>query len=113
MGLDLIKTFGALAFVIGLIFVLAWTYKRYLPAGQIGAKEQDGWRLLGTRALGPGRQIFVLEVGRKLLIVGAAEKSLTQLMIVDDETDRKQITDALSSKPSPSFAELLKRSKPQ
>lgn len=113
MSLDLVKTFAALTFVLGLIFVLAWAYKKYLPAGQIGAREQDGWRLLGTRALGPGRQIFVLEVGTKLLLVGGTEKSITPLMEIDNETDRKLIVDALSNKPTVSFADVLRRSKPQ
>jgi flagellar biogenesis protein FliO len=113
MSLDLVKTFAALTFVLGLIFVLAWAYKKYLPAGQIGVREQDGWRLLGTRALGPGRQIFVLEVGTKILLIGAADKSLTPLMEIESETDRKMIVDALHNKPSVSFADVLRRSKPQ
>ncbi|MBK6766407.1 MAG: flagellar biosynthetic protein FliO [bacterium] len=111
MSIDLVKTFASLAFVLGLIFVLAWAYKKYMPAGQIGVREQDGWRLLGTRALGPGRQIHVFEVGRKLLLIGATDKSLSTLMEIEGEEDCSMVKNALSIKPSVSFADVLRRNK--
>jgi len=111
MGLDLVRTFAALAFVLGLIFVLAWAYKKYMPAGQLGLRDQEGWRMLGTRALGPGRQIYVLEVGRKLLLVGATDKSIGPLMEIDDEQECSMVKNALSNKPTVSFADVLRRSK--
>lgn len=111
MGLDLIKTFSSLAFVLGLIFVLAWAYKKYMPAGQLGVRDQEGWRLLGTRALGPGRQIYVFEIGRKLLLIGATDKSMSTLMEIDNDDECTMVRNALSSKPSVSFADVLRRSK--
>ncbi|MCB9365980.1 MAG: flagellar biosynthetic protein FliO [Calditrichaeota bacterium] len=112
MSVDILKTFAALAIVLGLIFLLAWAYKKFLPAGQIGVKDQEGWRLLGTRVLSHGKQVFVLEVGKKLLLIGATDKTMSALMEVHDEADRIAITNALANKPTTSFAELLRRSKP-
>ena len=111
MGVDVFKTFVALAFVLGLIFVLAWAFRKYLPTGSPVGKEQEGWRVLGSRILGPGRQIIVLEVGEKLLLVGLTKDNMSNLMEIDSETDRKLVTDALSNKPSASFADILKRTK--
>jgi flagellar biosynthetic protein FliO len=113
MGVDVFKTFAALAFVIGLIFVLAWAYRKYLPTGSPTGKEQAGWRMLGTRMLGPGKQIVVLEVGTKLLLVGMTKESMNSLMEVSDETDRKLVSEALSSKGGGSFADVLKRTRGQ
>lgn len=111
MGVDVLKTFAALAFVIGLIFILAWAYRRYLPTGTVAGREQDGWRMLGTRSLGPGKQIIVLEVGSKLILVGLTKENMTTLMEIESETDRKTVTEALTSKGSTSFADILKRTK--
>ncbi len=111
MGVDVFKTFAALAFVLGLIFVIAWAYRKYLPTGSPVGKEQEGWRVLGSRMLGPGRQIIVLEVGQKLLLVGLTKDNMNSLMEIDSEADRKLVTDALSNKPSASFADILKRTK--
>lgn len=111
MGIDVLKTFAALAFVLGLIFILAWAYRKYLPTGSPAGKEQEGWRVLGSRMLGPGRQIIVLEVGRKLLLVGMTKEHMSPLMEVDGEVDRKLIADALSNKSSASFADILRKTK--
>ncbi len=112
MGPDAFKTFAALAFVLGLIFLMAWAYRKYLPTGSPTGKEQDGWKILGSRMLGPGRQVVVMEVGSKLLLVGMTKENMTPLMEIDAESDRKLVTDALSTKSSTSFADVLKRAKP-
>lgn len=111
MGVDVLKTFAALAFVLGLIFVLAWAYRKYLPTGSPVGREQEGWRMLGSRVLGPGRQIIVLEVGSKLLLVGMSKENMTALMEIESDSDRKLVSDALASKPGPSFSDILKRAR--
>lgn len=111
MGVDVFKTFVALVFVLGLIFILAWAYRKYLPAGSPTGRDQNGWRVLGSKMLGPGRQVMVLEVGRKLLVIGLSKETISPLMEVDGEEDIKLVTDALGSKPSASFADILKRTK--
>lgn len=111
MGVDVFKTFVALAFVLGLIFVIAWAYRKYLPTGAPAGKDTTGWRILGSRMLGPGRQLMVLEIGKKLLIVGLSKEQISPLMEVENDEDIKLISDALSNKQSVSFAEILKRAK--
>ncbi len=110
MGVDLIKTFASLAVVLGLIFLLSWAFKKYLPSGHLNQKEHDGWRLLGTKSIGPGRQVVVLEVGSKLLLIGVTDKSLCPLMEIDSEADKSSIISALSGKATTSFSDILKRS---
>jgi len=113
MTLDVLKTFAALTFVLGLIFVIAWAFRKYFPGGAPLGQDREGWRVLGGRALGPGRQIMVLEIGSKLLVVGMTKDSMTSLMEVADEADRKIISEALSGKSGTSFADILKRTRGQ
>ena len=69
--------------------------------------------MLGSRMLGPGRQVVVLEVGTKLLLVGMTKETMTPLMEIDGEEDCKLVANALASKSGSSFADVLKRTRGQ
>lgn len=111
MALQLLKTVAALTAVLGVIFLLAWLFRRFNLAPAQGDGAAEGWRLLGIRMLGPKRQIYVLEVGSRLLLVGATEKSLTPLMEIADPAEREKVTQALSKKKKTvaSFQDLLRK----
>lgn len=111
MALELLKMVASLAAVLGVIFALAWVFRRFNLAPAQGDNAAEGWRLLGIRMLGPKRQIYVLEVGSKLLLVGATEKSLTPLMEIADPAEREKVTQALAHKKKvvASFQDLLRK----
>jgi flagellar biosynthetic protein FliO len=98
MALQVLKMVAALAAVLSLIFILMWLAKKLNLARALGEGGQRGWRVLSSRALGPRRQVYLLEVGSKLLVIGATEKSLTTLTEVHDPAERDLILSALENK---------------
>ncbi|MBU0509496.1 flagellar biosynthetic protein FliO [bacterium] len=109
--IDVLKTIAALAGILGLILGLAYVLRRLNLGGRFSDSSSEGWRILGTKMLGPKRQIYVLEVGSSLLLVGTTEKTMTPLMEIRDPADRQAVIEAVTRKPhgAPSFRDLLKR----
>ena len=102
---------AALAAVLSLIFILMWLAKRFNLARAIGDGGQHGWRVLSTKALGPRRQIYLLEVGTKLLVIGATEKIMATLTEIHDPAEREIILNAVERKKSSSsrFDDFLRK----
>jgi flagellar biosynthetic protein FliO len=96
MLLQLLKTIAALSGVLAVIFGLAYLVKRFNLAGPRADGGTDGWRILGIRALGPKRQIYLLEVGTHILLVGSTDKTMTTLMEVSEPAEREKLMDALN-----------------
>lgn len=109
--IEVLKTIAALSGILGLILGLAYLLRRLNLGGRFGESGSDGWRVLGIKTLGPKRQIYVLEVGSSVLLVGATDKSLISLMEIRDPADRQTVIEAVSRKPrgGPNFREFLKR----
>jgi flagellar protein FliO/FliZ len=111
MAVELLKTVAALAAVLAVIFALAWLFRRLHLTPAQGDTGAEGWRLLGIRPLGPKRQIYVLEVGSHVLLIGATEKSLNTIMEISDPAECEKVTQALSRKKKAmtSFQDFLRR----
>ncbi|HEY3295756.1 MAG TPA: flagellar biosynthetic protein FliO [bacterium] len=111
MLLQLLKTIAALAGILGLIFGLAYLVKRFNLAGPRADGGTEGWRLLGIRALGPKRQVYVLEVGSHVLLIGTTDRTMSTLMEISDPAEKEKLIGALT-KPKrtiTSFQDLLRR----
>src|SRR5512147_218502 len=98
MALQLLKTVAALAGILGLIFGLAYLVKRFNLAGPRADGGTEGWRVLGIRALGPKRQIYLLEVGTHILVVGVTDRTMATLTEISDPAERAKLMDAMASK---------------
>lgn len=96
MLLELLKTLGVLLGVLGLIVGLAVLWRKLSPAGLRGDSHSAGWRVLGVKMLGPKRQIYILEVGSRILLIGASDKGLTTLLEIHEEKECEAIREALS-----------------
>ena len=74
-------------------------------------KGVPGWKLLGVKALAPGKQIFIIEVGKKMLLVGLTDKMMTPLMEIDDSENMYLITEAVAGSKAqlPNFKDFLRR----
>ncbi|MDD5088265.1 MAG: flagellar biosynthetic protein FliO [bacterium] len=109
--IEILKTIAALAGILGLILGLAYALRRLNIGGRFSENGVEGWRVVAVKSLGPKRQIYILEVGSSVLLVGATDKSLTSLMEIRDPADRQTVLDAVVRKPRgvPSFREFLKR----
>jgi flagellar biogenesis protein FliO len=108
---EILKTFAALIGILGLILLMAWGFRRMGFARGTFDKGADGWRVLGVKALSPGKQIYIVEVGRRTLLIGATDKMLTSLMEISDKEDREMIHIAVAgSKPQmPNFMDFLRK----
>ena len=108
--MQILKTIAALAGILGLIFGLAYFLRRF-NIGQSGDTSASGWRVVGVKMLGPKRQIYILEVGKRLLLVGTTDRSMTPLMEITDADECEAVIEAVShkSRSLPSFRDFLKR----
>jgi len=79
--LDLPRIGAALAIVLGLIFALRWLGRRFVPgvAGGSGAV-----RVLSRSVVTPKHQILLVQVGRRLLVVGDNGTALSALSEITD-----------------------------
>lgn len=111
MLLQVLKMAAVLAAVLALIYGLAWLFRRFNRGGQPGDSALDGWRVLGVKTLGPKRWVYILEVGTKILLVGATDRSLATLMELNDAQDIELLRSAVGRKSGlPSFRDILRRS---
>lgn len=94
IGLDVTRMLLALAIVIGLIFVAKWFLKRFYN----GAAMPGGSRavqVLNRTVLAPKQQILLLQVGRRVVVVGESNGNLTTLAQIDDPDEIAQLVGKL------------------
>jgi len=80
-----LSALGSLLVVIGLILLLAWLAKRFLPNHLTGAGQGEGrLKLLQSLPLGQRRFVTLVEVDGKRFLLGVAEQQVTLLKALDD-----------------------------
>lgn len=73
-----------LAFVIGLIYAAIWALRRYVYRGRSTLSDKRPVSILGSLNLSPNRTVYVLSVGRKVIVVGATQNQLSTLTEITD-----------------------------
>jgi flagellar biosynthetic protein FliO len=111
MALEFLKTMAVLTLVLGLIFGLAYLARKFKLGGAMSDSSTPGWRVLGIKMLGPKRQIVIMEVGTKLLLIGMTDKAMTPLMQVECQADKDLVIAATGKKKvgGPRFQDFLRR----
>jgi len=111
VGAEILKAFAALLGILGLIFLLAYGFRRFGLARGSFDKGAPGWKVLGVKSLAPGKQVYVLEIGTRTLLIGSTDKMITPLMEIKDDEDQELIKQAVAGgKPVlPSFKDFLRR----
>jgi flagellar biosynthetic protein FliO len=79
--LDTERVLGALVAVLALILVLRWALRKLTPAL---ARSSRAVRVVGRTYIGPKQQVLVLQVGRRVLIVGDSGQQLNTLCEIND-----------------------------
>jgi len=78
-----------LAFFLGLVSALAWAFTRFLARRFPGMPPGFPVRVLAQVGLGPRRQIGLLRVGRRTLVVGITDGFIGTLAELDEEEARE------------------------
>lgn len=98
----LLKSLFSLIAVLGLMFAIAWAYKKYFLNGKLSMKNSVNIEVLGKHSLQPRHTIYVLQVLDKMIVVGVTEKgifNLTEMNIKEnvDNVDKGNGTSLLGS----------------
>ena len=106
-GFDAPRVFAALAAVIGLILVLRWGVKRLVPRG-IG----NGSRAINVLArchISHKQKILIVQIGRRLLVVGDGGQGLNTLCEISDPDESAALLAQMGKSPATSFERVLSR----
>jgi flagellar biosynthetic protein FliO len=74
----LLRTLGSLALVVGLILALAWVAKRFLRLDRWSSVGSE-IKILQSFMLGAKRQLMVIEVEDKRILIGVAQDSISTI----------------------------------
>ncbi len=93
-----LRMVGALVLVIALIFGLQWFVKR-LAGSRLARPGRPGGKsgpldVLWRGSLSPKQQVFLVRMGRRVLLVGSSAGTLTRLCEV---TDAEEVAELLSA----------------
>ncbi|MFQ5454900.1 MAG: flagellar biosynthetic protein FliO [Nitrospirota bacterium] len=85
-----IKVFSALAFLVGLIFILLYIIKNYWGR-RLGLPSKEGFiKILARTYLGAKKEIAVIETGSDILVVGITEDRISLLTKLEGDVFRGQ-----------------------
>ncbi|MFP4380717.1 MAG: flagellar biosynthetic protein FliO [Candidatus Sumerlaeia bacterium] len=86
----LFRMLGALAIVLGLMFGVAWLWKKYAPQQKASTRD-DVIRIVGSRMLGNKRSLLLVRVRGQTLLLGVTPQNiscLTEIHEVEGEWAR-------------------------
>ena len=79
------KSMGSLAIVLGLILMLAWAGRKFLPSSLMGNRgDGTDLRLIQSLPLGPRRFVSLIEADGKRFLVGVTEQNINLLKAMDE-----------------------------
>ncbi|MBS1809329.1 MAG: flagellar biosynthetic protein FliO [Acidobacteria bacterium] len=112
----LLRTFGALLFIVGLIAAAGWGL-RYFGIINFGkpASETAGLQILNTVPLGEKRSLTIVKFGERTLLIGSTPQGLTLLAEQQDDVlagnnfsqPLRTVTDFLEVGPTPQFEDEM------
>lgn len=90
LGVDVTRMLLALAIVVGLILVARLVLKRFYN-GSVQSSGSKAVQVLNRTVLAPKQQILLLQVGRRVVVVGESNGSLATLAQIDDPDEIAQL----------------------
>ena len=82
-SMDYSRVLGALAAVLGLIFLLRWCSRFFFPT-MAGRRATRAVEVLARAPISPKQQIMLIRVGRRVLVVGDSGVQMNSLCEVSD-----------------------------
>lgn len=99
---------GALSIVLGVVGVLVWAVRRWVPAARSGGSSAI--RVSGRVNLTPKHSITLVHVGRRYLLIGLSGDRMTTLSEISDPNevaDLAALVNESGTRPPDGFDELL------
>lgn len=96
--------------VLGLLGGVLWLLKRFRLAPGTLVPASTPLAVIAARGLGPRRQLVLVRVGRRLLVLGVSEAGIRTLQRLDEDESAEILgsgTPAEPGAPLPGFAGLL------
>lgn len=107
---DLVAKATGVLFIIGLmIYGLVWFMRWFMRKNALNGVAPDSIRLLTTVSIAPRKQVGLLKVFDKAILLSITDDGIETLMQLDDESGWKDLMNSESSKTlsKPSFSEKL------
>jgi len=93
---NFLKTFSSLSIVLLLVFVFAWIYARVkginptaILTGKFSEKNLNKFNVLSTSTLGQGKDIHLVEINGKQLVIGSTNNNINLLTEIPSEEIEK------------------------
>jgi flagellar protein FliO/FliZ len=81
--LDIRRVAMALAIVLGLVFVCRWAARWMFPSAGVGRSSQV-MKVLSRSVIAPKQQLLLIQVGRRLVLVGDCGQQMNALAEISD-----------------------------
>ena len=106
---DTTRVLFSLAAVIGLIVLLRWGGKRL---GAVGNRSSRAIQVLGRSYLSNKQQVLIVQVGRRVLVIGDSGQQLNTLCEITDANEAAALIAQLRGEPVESAAATIATSQP-
>ena len=95
-GASGVRVFLSLAAVLGLITLLYWGSRRVMPAAAGAGRPTQAVQVLSRTRLSGKQKILLIQVGRRLLVVGDSGQQLNTLCEIDDAEEAAALIEQVS-----------------
>lgn len=86
-SMHLLQVFLVLAFVIGVIFLLAYLYQK---VSGLALQKNPDLKVITGLSLGTRERVVVIEVGKQQLLVGITQGAMRTLHVLDEPIETKE-----------------------
>lgn len=99
LGFDITRMLLALAIVVALIYLSRWILKRFY-GGSVSPAGNRVVQVLSRTALAPRQQVLLLQVGRRVIVVGESNGTMATLAQIEDPDEIAQLVGRLHDEQS-------------
>lgn len=89
-----LRTFGALGLVVGLIFVISFVAKKYLRPERWAGASMAGMKIVQSFSLEPKKKLVIVEVENQRLLLGLSDSSISYLCSLSAKAGSLDATEA-------------------
>lgn len=111
LGGDLGRMFLALGIVLAIIGAIYWLFRRFY-GGAVSSMTTHAVKVLSRTPIAPRQQVMLLKVGRRVVVVGDSNGSLSTLSQIDDADEVAQLLGQLQAEQmtrAASFGNVFRR----